>query len=86
MDKVDEIGWCIASALKATQRLPANPHGSLHVAHASLYWPFAELLDEGCSFIDFVCMLCSALRAGRVRNGSQATSILGHIQMKAEIA
>ena len=66
MDKVHEVGWCIASALKATQRASKS---SWFLARSSCFpvWPFAELLDEGCSFSDFVCMLCSALRGGSVR-------------------
>ena len=36
-------------------------------------WPLAELLDEGCSFSDFVCMLCSALRGGSVRKNPKHT-------------
>ena len=72
MDKVDEIGWCIASALKATQRASKS---SWFLACSSCFpvWPFAELLDEGCSFIDFVCMLCCALRGGSVRKNPKRT-------------
>ena len=66
MDKVHEVGWCIASALKATQRASKS---SWFLACSSCFpvWPFAELLDEGCSFSDFVCMLCSALQGASVR-------------------
>ena len=66
MDKVHEVGWCIASALKATQRASKS---SWFLACSSCFpvWPFAELLDKGCSFSDFVCMLCSALQGASVR-------------------
>ena len=66
MDKVHEVGWCIASALKATQKASKS---SWFLACSSCFpvWPFAELLDEGCSFSDFVCMLCSALRHGKMK-------------------
>ena len=72
MDKVHEVGWCIASALKATQRASKS---SWFLACSSCIpvWPFAELLDEGCSFSDFVCMLCSALRGGSVRKNPKHT-------------
>ena len=88
MDKVHEVGWCIASALKATQRASKS---SWFLACSSCLpvWPFAELLDEGCSFSDFVCMLCSALRGGSVRKNPKHTvswDILGHEKMKADIA
>ena len=48
-------------------------------------WPFAELLDEGCSFNDFVCMLCSALRGKIVRKNPKHT-VAWDGQMKADIA
>ena len=72
MDKVHEVGWCIASALKATQRASKS---SWFLACSSCFpvWPFAELLDEGGSFSDFVCMLCSALRGGSVRKNPKHT-------------
>ena len=72
MDKVNEVGWCIASALKATQRASKS---SWFLACSSCFpvWPFAELLDEGCSFSDLVCMLCSALRRGIVRKNPKHT-------------
>ena len=73
MDKVHEVGWCIASALKATQRASKS---SWFLACSSCFpvWPFAELLDESCSFSDFVCMLCSALRGGSVRKNPKHTA------------
>ena len=49
-------------------------------------WPFAELLDEGRSFSDLVCMLCSALRRGNCQKEFQAYCSLGQGQMKADIA
>ena len=66
MDKVHEVGWCIASALKATQRASKS---SWFLACSSCFpvWPFAELLDKGGSFSDFVCMLCIALQGASVR-------------------
>ena len=73
MDKVHEVGWCIASALKATQRASKS---SWFLACSSCFpvWPFAELL---CyvpdSFSDLVCMLCSALRRGIVRKNPKHT-------------
>ena len=72
IDKGDEVDWCIASALKATQRASKS---SRFLACSSCFpvWPFAELLDEGCSFSDFVCMLCSALRGGSVRKNPKHT-------------
>ena len=78
MDKVHEPSWCIASALKATQRASKS---SWFRACSScfLVWHFAEVLDEGCSFSDFVCLLCSALRGGSVRK-------LGQGQTKSDIA
>ena len=55
MDKVDQIGRCIPSALKATQRASKC---SWFLACSSCFpvWPFAELLDEGCIFIEFYVM------------------------------
>ena len=72
MDKVNEVGWCIASTLKATQRASKS---SWFLACSSCFpvWPFAELLDEGCSFSDLVCMLCSVLRRGIVRKNPKHT-------------
>ena len=72
MDKVDEVGWCIASALKAAQRASKS---SWFLVCSSCFpvWPFAELLEEGCSFSDLVCLLCSALRAGIARKNPKHT-------------
>ena len=72
MDKVHEVGWCIASASKATQRASKS---SWFLACSSCFpvWPFAELLDEGCSFSDLVRMLRSAWRGGIVRKNPKHT-------------
>ena len=72
MDKVHKVGWCIASALKATQRASKS---SWFLACSSCFpvSPFAELLEEGCSSSDFVCMLCSVLRRGSVRKNPKHT-------------
>ena len=72
-------------ALKATQRASKS---SWFLACSSCFaaWAFAELLDEGCSFSDLVCMLCSALRRGNCQKESQAYCSLGQGQMKADIA
>ena len=72
MDKVHEVGWCIACALKATQRASKS---SWFLACSSCFsvWPFAELLDKGCSFSDLMCMLRSALRGGIVRKNPKHT-------------
>ena len=86
MEKVHEVGWCIASALKATQRASKS---SWFRACSSCFpvWPFAEVLNEGCSFSDFVCMLRSVLRGGSVRKNCKHTVYrLGQGQMKADIA
>ena len=72
--------------LKATQRASKSSWFLAACSSCFPVWPFAELLDEGCSFIDFVCMLCGALRGGSVRKNPKHTSILGHGQMKADIA
>ena len=58
--------------LKATQRASKS---SCFLACSSCFpvWLFAELLDEGCSFSDLVCMLCSALRGGTVRKNLKHT-------------
>ena len=72
MDKVHEFGWWIASALKATQRA-SKSSWFLACSSCFLVWPFAELLDEGCSFSDLVCMLCRALRGGIVRKNPKHT-------------
>ena len=58
--------------LKAAQRASKS---SWFLACSSCFpvWPFAELLDEGGSFSDFVCMLCSALRGGSVRKNPKHT-------------
>ena len=72
MDKVHE-GWCIVSALKATERASKS---SWFFACSSCFaaWPFAELLDEvSGSFSDLVCMLCSALHARIVRKNLEHT-------------
>ena len=65
-------GWCIASALKATKRASKS---SWFPSCSSCFrvWPFVELLDEGCSFSDLVCMLCSALGGGIVRKNLEHT-------------
>ena len=72
MDKVHEFGRCIASALKATER-GSTSLWFLACSSCFLVWPFAGLLDEGCSFSDLVCMLCSALRGGIVRKNPKHT-------------
>ena len=72
--------------LKATQRASKSSWFLAACSSCFPVWPFAELLDEGCSFINFVCMLCGALRGGSVRKNPKHTSILGHGQMKADIA
>ena len=58
--------------LKATQRASKS---SCFLACSSCFpvWPFAELLDEGCSFSDLVCMLCSALRGRSARKNPKHT-------------
>ena len=72
MDKVHEFGWCIASALKATQRA-SKPSWFLACASCFLVWPFAELFYVPGSVSDLVCMLCSALRGGIVRKNPRHT-------------
>ena len=72
MEKVHEVGWCIASALKATQRA-SKSSWFLACSPFFLVCPFAELVDEGCSFSDLVCMLCRALRGGSVRKNPKHT-------------
>ena len=74
MAKVHEVGWCIASALKATQRASKSSW--------FLVWPFAEVLDEGCSFSDLVCMLRSALRGGSVRKIPKHTAAVDRGRQK----
>ena len=58
--------------LKATQRASKS---SCFLACSSCFpvSPFAELLEEGCSSSDFVCMLCSVLRRGSVRKNPKHT-------------
>ena len=58
--------------LKATERASKS---SCFLACSSCFpvWPFAELLDEGCSFSDFVCMLCSAWRGRSPRKNPKHT-------------
>ena len=73
MDKVHEVGWCMAAALKAAQRA-SKSSWSLACSSCFPVWFSAELLDEGCSFSDLLCMLRSASRS------------LGQGQMKADIA
>ena len=72
MEKVHEVGWCIASALKATQRASESPW-FLACSSCFLVWPFAELCYVSGSFSDLVCMLCRALRGGSVRKNCKHT-------------
>ena len=86
MAKVHEVCWGIASALKATQRA-SKSSWFLACSSCFLLWPFAEVLNEGCSFSDFVCMLRSVLRGGSARKNCKHTVYrLGQGQMKADIA
>ena len=74
----------LVHSLKATQGASKS---SWFFACSSCFaaWPFAELLDEGCSFNDLVCMLCSALRGKIVRKNPKHT-VAWDGQMKADIA
>ena len=98
MDKVHEVGWCIASALKATQRASKSSwflacssclasKSSWFLACSSCFSvsPFAELLEEGCSF-NFCVHAVQCLPSWKCQKESQAYSSLGHGKMKAGIA
>ena len=69
MDKVHEVGWCMASALTAMQRASKS---SWFLACSSCFpvWPFAELCYVAASVI--LCA-CSALRRGIVRKNPKHT-------------
>ena len=69
MDKVHEVGWCMASALTAMQKASKS---SWFLACSSCFpvWPFAELCYVAASVI--LCA-CSALRRGIVRKNPKHT-------------